>query len=40
MTPRPNWATLPVTVRSVSTVTSVPAASPTRIAVIRADALP
>ena len=40
MTPRPNWATLPVTARSVSTVTLVPSPSATSCAVIVALALP
>src|SRR5438067_841535 len=40
MTPRPNWATRPVTVRSVVTVTLVPSPSATRRAVIVALALP
>ena len=40
MMPRPNCATLPVTVRSVCTVTFVPDASGTSDAVISAEALP
>src|SRR3954468_19985556 len=39
-TPRPIWATSPVMVRSVSTVTLVPAPAGTSVAVIVADALP
>src|SRR5437764_2379742 len=40
ITPRPNWATLPVTARSVETVTLVPSPSGTRVAVTVALALP
>src|SRR5581483_8437841 len=39
-TPRPNWATLPVTVRSVTTLTRVPSPSGVSVAVMVALALP